>query len=233
MWAFVAMKEQQVPPSRRGQFGVGDTWTFTALDPQTKLLISWLIGPRDAATARRFLVDVARRIPERFQLTTDGARFYHEAAEAAFGGLVDYAMLMKEFGPPPQGVEVYGPAVWVSSSPTRVMGNPDAGEVSTSAVERHNLTIRMALRRYARRTNAFSKSVYHMSCAVALFVQFYNFARPHRTLTEAAHGKPTTPAMAAGLVDRRWTMADIVRLVEAREESAVDVAKRRKDRRRP
>ncbi len=232
LWAFVGMKARRVPADRKGEFGIGDVWTFTALDPETKLIPTWLIGRRDASTARRFLVDLGRRIRGRFQLTSDGASFYREAAEAAFGGQIDYAQLVKLYSAPDGPERTYSPPVCVAAVPTRIMGDPDDEHVSTSHIERHNLTVRMGLRRYTRLTNAFSKKVYNHSCAAALFMFHYNFVRPHSTLTKAAHGKPTTPAMAAGLADTPWTMADIVQLIEDREDSAIDVAKRRKDRRK-
>ncbi len=231
LWAFVAMKQRRVPAERKDEFGIGDVWTFTSIDPETKLIPTWLIGRRDAASARRFLIDLGRRIRGRFQLTSDGASFYREAAEAAFGGQIDYAQLVKLYSAPDGPERFYSPPVCVAAVPTRIMGDPDESHVSTSHVERQNLTMRMSMRRFTRLTNAFSKKVYNLSCSVALYVFHYNFVRPHTTLTKAAHGKPTTPAMAAGLADKPWTMADIVKLIEDREETAEDVAKRRKDRR--
>ena len=231
LWAFVGMKQRQVPAERKGEFGVGDVWTFTSNDPETKLIPTWLIGRRDASSARQFLVDLGRRIRGRFQLTSDGASFYREAAEAAFGRTIDDAQLVKLYGAPDGGERTFSPPVCVAAVPTRVMGDPDESHISTSHVERQNLTMRMSMRRFTRLTNAFSKKVYNLSCAVALYVFHYNFVRPHTTLTKAAHGKPTTPAMAAGLADKPWTMADVVKLIEEREDSAEDVARRRKDRR--
>ena len=177
------------------------------------------------------MVDLGRRIRGRFQLTSDGASFYREAAEAAFGGQIDYAQLVKLYSSPADGERTYSPPVCVAAVPTRISGDPDVGQISTSHVERQNLNIRMSMRRFTRLTNAFSKKVFNLSCAVALYVFYYNFVRPHTTLTKAAHGKPTTPAMAAGLADKPWTLADIVKLVEEREDTAEEVAKRRKDRR--
>lgn len=232
MWAFVGMKQRRVPSERAGEFGIGDVWTFTAIDADSRLIATWLIGRRDTQTARRFLMDLGRRIRGRFQLTSDGASFYREAAEAAFGGQIDYAQLVKLYASPRDAERRYSPPECVAAVPTRIMGAPDESHVNTSKVERHNLTVRMGLRRYTRLTNAFSKKVYNHSCAAALFMFHYNFVRPHTTLTKNAHGKPTTPAMAAGLAEKPWTLADIVELVETREDSAVDVAKRRKDRRK-
>ena len=232
LWAFVGMEQKRVPAERKGEFGIGDVWMFTAIDPGTKLIPSWLIGPRDATSARRFLVDLGRRISSRFQLTSDGASFYREAAEEAFGGQIDYAQLVKLYSTPADGERTYSPPVCVAAVPTRITGDPDPSHVSTSHVERQNVTMRMSMRRFTRLTNAFSKKVYNLSCAVALYVFHRNFVRPHTTLTRAAHGKPTTPAMAAGLADKPWTLADIVKLIEDREDKAEDVALRRKDRRK-
>ena len=226
LWAFVGMKARNVPNERRGEFGIGDVWTFTAIDPDTKLIPTWLIGRRDAPTARQFLVDLGRRIRGRFQLTTDAASFYREAAAAAFGPTIDYAQLQKLYGTAPDGQTRYSPPVCVGTRQDVIQGAPDLAHVSTSHVERMNLNIRMGMRRFTRLTNAFSKKVYNLSCAVALYVFHYNYVRPHTTLTKAANGKPTTPAMAAGLADRPWTMADIVELIEAREESAKDIGRR-------
>lgn len=231
LWAFVAMKARNVPQERHGEFGIGDVWTFTALDADTKLIVTWLIGRRDTTTARQFLMDVGRRIRGRFQLTTDGASFYREAAIDAFGPDIDYAQLQKLYGQAPEAETRYSPPVCVGTRTEVLQGVPNLEHISTSHVERHNLTVRMGLRRYTRLTNAFSKKVYNHSCAAALFMFHYNYVRPHTTLTRRANGRPTTPVMAAGLATRPWTMADLVELVEEREETAADVAKRRKDRR--
>ena len=229
IWAYVGMKARQVPEERRGEFGIGDVWTFTALCPDTKLAPTWLVGPRDAATARLFLVDVARRMRGRIQLTTDGARFYREVAWDAFTGFVDYAQLQKIYAVPEEAERRYSPPVCVGIQTEVIQGEPDPEHISTSHVERQNLTMRMNMRRFTRLTNAFSKKVLNLSCAVALHFMVYNFVRPHQTLTQQANGRPTTPAMAAGLVTRLWTFEDVVELLEAGEESAVEVSRRRKD----
>ncbi len=231
LWAFVGMKQKRVPAERKGEFGIGDVWTFTALDPETKLIPTWLIGRRDASTARRFLVDLGRRVRGHFQLTSDGASFYREAAEEAFGGQIDYAQLVKLYSASADGERTYSPPVCVAARPVRITGSPDAAHISTSHVERQNLNIRMSMRRFTRLTNAFSKKVYNLSCATAMYVFHHNYVRPHSTLTQRAGGRPTTPAMAAGLADKPWTMADIVKLIEAQEETAKDVGQRRSDRR--
>ncbi len=229
IWAYVGMKARQVPEERRGEFGIGDVYTFTALCPDTKLVPTWLVGPRDAETARRFLLDVSRRMQGRVQLTSDGAVFYREAVWEAFAGLVDYAQLQKLYASPMEAERRYSPPVCVGARPVVVHGEPDPEHISTSHVERQNLTMRMSMRRFTRLTNAFSKKVLNLSCAVALHYMVYNFVRPHGTLTQAAYGKPTTPAMAAGIETRLWTFSDVVALLEAQEESAGDVSKRRRD----
>ena len=198
-------------------------YTFTAIDPDTKLVPTWLVGRRDVATATTFLTDMGRRIVGDFQLSTDAAGFYQEAAMAAFGGHVAYAQIWKHSVPREEAKAVPK----VERVPIVIHGRPDPARIGTSHVERHNLTMRMAMRRYTRRTNAFSKKVANHACAVATYVMHYNWVRPHRTLTRAAHGKPTTPAMAAGLADRPWRLVDLVKLLEAREDDAVAVARRR------
>ena len=197
LWAFVGMKQRRVPPERQGEFGIGTVWTFTSLDPASKLIPNWLIGPRDARTARRFLVDLSRRMRGRFQLTTDGATIYRDVAWDAFAGLIDYAQLVKLYGRPLEDERVYSPPVCVATKPTRIMGDPDPAHISTSHVERENLNLRMFNRRYTRLTNAFSKKVYNLSCATALYVVHRNFVKPHGTLTRDEGHRPTTPAMAA------------------------------------
>ena len=231
LWAFVGMKQKRVPAERRGELGIGDVWTSTALDPETKLIPTWLIGRRDASTALRFLVDLGRRIRGHFQLTSDAASFYREAAEEAFAGMIDYAQLQKIYRAPAHGERFYSPPACVATRPRRIMGTPDELLITTSHVERQNLNIRKSMRRFTRLTNAFSKKVYNLSCATAMYVFHHNDIRPHTTLTKRANGSPTTPAMAAGLADKPWTMADLVQLIEAREESAKDVGARRMDRR--
>ncbi|MDE2902568.1 MAG: hypothetical protein OXP73_06020 [Chloroflexota bacterium] len=204
-------------------------YTFTAICTDTKLAPTWLVGNRDIHNAQRFLLDLGRLIRGRFQLTSDAASFYREAVIEAFDATVDYAQLRKLYAVPMDRERAYSPPVCIASRPVVVPGDPGPAHVSTSHVERQNPTMRMSMRRFTRLTNAFLKKVYNLSCAVALHFMVYNFVRPHATLTRAAHGTPTTPAMAAGLETRPWTMADVVGLLEAEEPDARAVSKRRHD----
>jgi len=210
VWSFVGCKEKNVPPSERDQFGIGDVWTWTALDADTKLMICWQVGERDAGTAQEFIADLSSRLSNRVQLTTDGLKVYLTAVEDAFGGAVDYAMLVKLYGTDAaEGEKRYSPAICIGADKTRINGRPDPKHVSTSYVERQNLTMRMGLRRFTRLTNAFSKKLENHACAVSLHFMYYNFARPHQTL---ANPYPRTPAMAAGIADHVWSIEEIVAL---------------------
>lgn len=213
IWAFVYAKENHLPPAKRGQFGYGDVWTYTAIDADTKLAVSWLVGQKSAESAYAFMYDLASRISGRAQLTTDSYQAYTKAIEGAFGDNVDYAMLSKLYGkpqqfetPPPE--RRYSPPGVVSMRKYPIKGNPDMAHVSTSFVERQNLTMRMSMRRFTRLTNGFSKKVENLMCAVALWFMYYNFGRVHQTLG-------TTPAVAAGLADHKWEMAEIIGLLDA------------------
>ena len=229
IWAFVGMKQASIPKERRGEFGIGDVYTFTAIDPDSKLAPTWLVGRRDKLTARRFLLDVARRMTGRIQLTTDAASFYREATAEAFGLTVDYAQLQKLYAAPLDGERRYSPPVCVDTFPMVMQGNPDPAHICTSHVERQNLTMRMGMRRFTRLTNGFSKKVRNHSANVALHFYHYNFVRPHGTLTRKANGKPTTPAMAAGLRKAPMTVHDLVGMLEATEPDTREVSKRRHD----
>jgi len=212
IWAFVHAKAKNVPADKRGIFGFGDVWTFTAIDAETKLVPSFLVGLRDGPTATEFCMDLASRMASRVQLTTDGHRMYLEAVEAGFGGEVDYAMLQKIYGGGPTDAEHrYSPAVCIGSEKHAIQGTPDPKHVSTSYVERQNLTMRMSMRRFTRLTNAFSKKVENLIAAVAVHYQWYNFGRVHLSL------KGQTPAMAAGVALRPWTVRDIISLLENAE----------------
>ena len=213
IWSFTYAKQKNVAGAKSAPEGAGDTWTWTALDSDSKLVISYMIGARDSEYAMAFMDDLRGRLANRVQLTTDGHKPYLEAVEGAFGGDIDYAMLVKHYGEPSgqKGHErKYSPAICTGARKVRIEGNPVKADVSTSHVERQNLTMRMHMRRFTRLTNAFSKKVENHAYAVALHFMYYNFARQHQTLR-------VSPAMAAGLTDRLWGVEDIVALVEAQE----------------
>lgn len=210
IWSFCYAKEKNVPPERKGQFGYGDVWTWTALCADTKLVPCWHVGPRDAEAARQFIGDLAGRLNHRVQLTTDGLKTYLVAVEGAFGADVDYAQLVKIYGESPKSVErKYSPSEFVCASKTAVEGYPDLRHVSTSYIERQNLTMRMSMRRFTRLTNAFSKKVENLAHAVSLHFMYYNFGRIHQTLR-------ITPAMEAGISDHVWTMEEIAALADSK-----------------
>lgn len=207
IWSFVGAKQKNVPTERRGEFGVGDVWTWTAIDADTKLVASWMVGTRDGDAARAFMGDLAPRLAHRVQLTTDGHKVYLDAVEEAFAWDVDYAMLVKHYGEGPQGPDrKYSPVEFVAAEKRRITGRPDPAHVSTSYVERQNLTMRMSCRRFTRLTNAFSKKVENHAHAVALHFMYYNFGRIHKTLR-------VTPAMEAGVSDHVWSLEEIAALV--------------------
>ena len=211
-WSFCHSKQKNVAPEHEGEFGYGDTWTWIALDADTKLAVNWIVGDRSAATAYVFMQDTANRLAHRCQLTTDGLKAYLEAVEGAFGSEIDYAQLIKLYGPDTDPDHRYSPPVCVGIEKKLITGNPDPAHVSTSYSERHNLTIRMSNRRFTRLTNAFSKKVENLAASVSLNLMYYNFCRPHMTL------KGITPAMAAGLAFHRWEVMEIVALIEAHED---------------
>jgi IS1 family transposase len=216
IWSFCYAKQKNVPIKHEGEFGYGDVWTWTAICADTKLVPSWLIGERNGADAEAFMRDLASRLTQRVQLTTDGLKSYLSAVETAFGADIDYAMLHKIYaGAEGQGNERrYSPAVCTGIDIKPVTGDPDLTKASTSYVERQNLTMRMGMRRFTRLTNGFSKKVENLAFAVSLHYMHYNFARPHTTLTKAAKGYPTTPAMAAGVADHVWTLTEIAALLD-------------------
>ncbi len=207
IWSFTYAKQKNVATAKEAPEGAGDTWTWTALDADSKLIVSYLVGGRDAEYAMWFMDDLASRLANRVQLTSDGHRAYLEAVEGAFGCDVDYAQLVKMYGNTIGAPGRYSPAECTGSKKIRREGNPDIAHVSTSYVERQNLTIRMHMRRFTRLTNAFSKKVENHAHAVALHMMYYNFVRIHKTLR-------VSPAMAAGVADRLWEIADIAKLVE-------------------
>jgi len=209
IWSFCYAKAKNVATAKAPE-EAGDVWTWTALDADSKLIVSYLIGGRDAGYAHDFMQDVAVRLANRVQLTTDGHKAYLQAVEGAFGADVDYAMLVKLYGDTPEQGK-YSPGVCRGAIKTRVEGRPDGKHVSTSYAERHNLTMRMSMRRFTRLTNAFSKKVDNHFYALALYFTFYNFVRVHKTLR-------CSPAMAAGLSATLWSMEDIVALIDAQAE---------------
>jgi IS1 family transposase len=206
-WAFVFAKAKNVKPDKQGVFGYGDVWAFTAIDAETKLIPTFLVGSRDAGSATEFMQDLAGRLANRVTLVTDGHKMYLSAVEEAFQGAVDYAMLVKMYGKAPEGPEVrYSPAECIGCERIGITGQPDPKHVSTSYVERHNLTLRMGMRRYTRLTNAHSKKLRNHTAALGLFLCFYNFCRLHQSIR-------CTPAMAAGVTARVWSIADLVGLL--------------------
>ncbi|MGI8707265.1 MAG: IS1 family transposase [Actinomycetota bacterium] len=211
IWAFVGMKAKTVPEERRGEPGIGDIWTWFALDPDTKLICSWLVGQRDGPDAMAFLMDLAPRLRNRVQITTDGHKPYIEAVEQAFGKDVDYAMLIKQYGADPSEERRFSPPVVLSEDVRVVTGDPDPERISTSYVERQNLTMRMGMRRFTRLTNGFSKKVENHAAAIAIHYMYVNFGRPMKVL---ANPYPRTPAMAAGLADHIWTCEEIAALLD-------------------
>jgi IS1 family transposase len=216
IWSFCYAKAKNVEGAKAAPADAGDIWTWTAMDRDSKLMISYTIGDRSGATAREFMFDLASRVANRIQLTTDGHGAYLKAVTDAFSGDVDYAMLIKQYGDPTgtKGHErKYSPAECTGAIKEAIFGKPDMDQVGTSHIERQNLTMRMGMRRFTRLTNAFSKKAENHAYAVALHFMHYNFVRTHKTLR-------MTPAMAASLVESPWEVEDIVRLVEAAEDAA-------------
>ncbi|MCH8201773.1 MAG: DDE-type integrase/transposase/recombinase [Proteobacteria bacterium] len=211
IWSFCYAKERAVRTAKAAPLFAGDIWTWTALDSDSKLIVSWLVGGRDADYAIEFIDDLRARLVNRVQLTTDGHHAYLDAVEGVFGADVDYAQLIKLYGASPdKGPErKYSPSICKGARKRRVEGKPDPKHISTSHVERHNLTMRMSLRRFTRLTNAFSKKINNHCHALALYFLHYNFCRIHKTLK-------ISPAMAAGVTDTLRDMEWIVSLIDAR-----------------
>jgi len=211
IWSFGYAKAKNVPEEHNGEFGYGDVWTFTAIDADTKLVPAWFVGLRNVDCACEFVNNLKARLANRVQLTTDGHGMYLEAIEYNFGGDIDYGMLIKLYGTEPEGRRRYSPATCLSATKHIMQGKPDYEAISTSYVERQNLTMRMSMRRFTRLTNAFSKKLENHEYALALYFMHYNFARSHKTLSNPY---PKTPAMAAGLTNHIWTIEEIVKLTE-------------------
>ncbi len=209
VWTFCYSKQKNVPDNMQGVFGYGDVWTWTAICADTKLIAAWMVGARDGDAARAFIGDLAPRLANRIQLTTDGHKVYLDAVEEAFAWEVDYAMLVKQYGEGAASPDrKYSPSEYVGAKKIKITGNPSKADVSTSYVERQNLTMRMSMRRFTRLTNGFSKKVENHMHAVALHFMYYNFGRIHKSLR-------VTPAMEAGVATHVWTLEQIAGLVPA------------------
>ena len=211
IWSFCYAKRKNVPKAKAAPAYAGDVWTWTALDRESKLIVSWVMGGRDAEWALIFMDDLRSRLASRVQLTTDGHRAYLEAVEGAFGGDVDYAQLLKIYGEPKGATDQerkYSSGECCGTKKFVIEGEPDTAMISTSFVERHNLTMRMQMRRFTRLTNAFSKKLENHGHHLALYFMYYNFCRIHQTVR-------VTPAMQAGLSDHVWSMEDLVEMVNA------------------
>jgi IS1 family transposase len=210
IWQFCYAKEKNVPDEMQGKFGVGGVWTWVAIDADTKLVPSYMLGNRDAETAHAFISDLAARLANRVQLTTDGLGVYLGAVEGAFGADVDYAMLIKVYGASQEEVR-YSPAECLGCETKVISGFPKTQHISTSFVERQNLTMRMGMRRFTRLTNGFSKKIENHFYAVAIHFMHYNFCRVHKTLR-------VTPAMEAGIADHVWTIEELLGMLDAKGE---------------
>lgn len=211
IWSFAYAKQKNLPSTKAAPIGSGDVWTWTAIEADTKLIVSWLVGDRDTHAATIFINDLRDRLANRVQLTTDGHRPYLTAISGAFGADgVDYGILQKLYGTEPQGEKRYSPAKLIGVDRDLILGSPDIKHAPTSFVEGQNLTMRMSMRRFTRLTNAFSKKVENHYHALALYFVWYNFVKMHKTLR-------MTPAMAAGIAKSPMDMGDVVALIDARE----------------
>jgi IS1 family transposase len=207
IWSFCYAKNKNVTPKIAEKHpDAGDIWTWTAIDADSKLVLSWLVGSRDAGAAYTFMQDIASRLKHRVQLTTDAHRPYLSAVEDAFGSEIDYATLQKIYGSDPKNETRYSPAKCLGCEVKNISGDPDPKHINTSYVERQNLTMRMHMRRFTRLTNAFSKKVENHAHSVALHFMYYNFGKVHQTLR-------VTPAMEAGVSDHVWSVEEIVGLL--------------------
>jgi IS1 family transposase len=217
IWSFCYAKEKNVPEDLRGKFGYGDVWTWVGIDADSKLIVSWLVGGRDAGTAYGFIQDLAKRLSSRVQLTTDGHRPYLSAVEDNFGSDVDYAMLVKLYGNDRESETRYSPAECIGCREVVVSGRPDPKHISTSYVERQNLTMRMHMRRFTRLTNAHSKKIENHIASIAIHYMHYNFCRVHETLR-------VSPAMEAGIVDHVWSIEEMIGLLDSAHNSDSSIA---------
>jgi len=219
IWSFVYSKQRNVPEELKGQFGVGDVWTWTALDADSKLIVCWYVGGRQWEDAEAFMLDLRERLTGRIQLTTDGHSAYPNAVGLAFGRSIDFAQLVKRYAADPRaGQARYSPPICTGARVRVDRGDPDPARISTSYVERQNLTMRMGMRRFTRLTNGFSKKLDHHMAAIAIHFMHYNFARPHKSLSLPQEDGPAikqTPAMAAGVAEHVWTAEEIARLTDS------------------
>ncbi len=216
IWSFVGCKDKNVKAEQRGRYGRGDIWTWTAIDADTKLIPCWHVGLRNADDAAAFIDDLAGRLLGTPQITTDGLKVYISAIKQSFGDMVDYAALIKIYGAPEPGTAArYSPSRIIGAEMQRISGDPDPKHVSTSYVERANLSMRMGMRRFTRLTNGFSKKAANHEAAVAVYFLHYNFCRIHQTLR-------VTPAMAAGVTDHVWEIEDVIALLDAAESAKIE-----------
>jgi IS1 family transposase len=206
IWSFVGAKDKNVPAKRKDEFGIDSAWTWVAIDADSKLICSWLVGKRDPGCATEFIQDLAGRLRNRVQLTTHGLKMYLTAVADGFGEDIDYAMLIKVYGNDPEGEKRYSPAICTSCEKKTVAGDPDPKHINTSYIERQNLTMRMGMRRFTRLTNAFSKKIENHVAAIALHYMHYNFCRIHQTLR-------VTPAMQAGVANHVWSIQELIGLL--------------------
>jgi IS1 family transposase len=207
IWSFCYSKQKNVPEQFKGTPGYGDVWTFTAVCADTKLVPSWLVGERTKDDAEVFLTDLASRLANRIQLSTDAHSIYESTVGPSFGHQVDWAQIKKDYASDPSDQRKYSPAICTGARVRVLKGDPDPARISTSYVERQNLTMRMGMRRFTRLTNGFSRKVENLAHAVSLHFMHYNFARSHQTLQQ-------TPAMAAGVADLRWSLEEIAALLD-------------------
>lgn len=217
LWSFVGCKQARATPDKKEK-GHGDVWTWISIDADTKLVINWFMGNRGESAARDFMDDLADRLTKRIQLTSDGLNVYKDAVRLAFGKDIDYGMLIKEYGNETEGEKRYSPPICTGAHSKAIIGDPLESHISTSYVERQNLTVRMGCRRYTRLTNGYSKKLENHAAATAMHFMFYNYCRPHHTLTQDSGPKgertQTTPAMAAGLTDHCWSVVEMIESVD-------------------